>query len=810
MLGSPVTAVDPSKFMAKTEGPSQGDADAVLDLATHYTALADDSQHGGKKREAALLFSIAEGHLQDDEDYDKAQQVGTDALAIFRSIGDRAAEADSLRVVIDAVRLRAARQEKKSDEAMHLATEGLTKFREEGDKRGEGSMLLSLAGISASKRGHKNREQGLRQAKESLALYREVGDKKMEAAALLSILDLHCHLRNYIEALGAGNKALAIFQDLEDRKGEARALHGLAVARFYNDQFEGAVRSSKDALAIFRELGLRKQEAFELHAMAQWHLERGNGREAVVAGKEALDILEAIDTGKGWQSMALSTLAAAYTSNKEEDAALRVVKQALANARETSNQKGEVTTLNILANTLLGTGDAEGALPRAEEALSAARDLRDRRGEATAWHTLAKIQLARKEYAEALRGVREAVPLLRGLDDLDEEGAVNHTAVNAHLAKEKHAEAMQAAKEARNLYQKAGNRNSEGRALMVICSIHRMLGDDAEAVSAASEAQFLFQKDRDRKWEAKSLHEIAEIHSAVQNFPAALRASQKALSVIKEVDDAETHAIILGTTATIMLSVLVNKTLAAPKHAVPEDILADTVKIVESARDFAMKIADGAKNELVRRLPIPMIYAIVQVHLLCRRAPEAQAALNEADKWCKKVGDEEGEVIGLVLAGYVSMLERSTTKAMEQAEKALALAQKIEYAWGEKVATHVKDLLDKQERGIQDEPRSQVAAPQPGNSEASAVAVPEVDPEMLKLKIQDVASSLMGVDEFSSDTPLMDAGLDSLSMVEFRNELVKEFPGVDMPGALLFDYPTINALTDFVAAGIRMSGKAFG
>merc|ERR1719150_1925624 len=83
-----------------------------------------------------------------------------------------------------------------------------------------------------------------------------------------------------------------------------------------------------------------------------------------------------------------------------------------------------------------------------------------------------------------------------------------------------------------------------------------------------------------------------------------------------------------------------------------------------------------------------------------------------------------------------------------------------------------------------------------------------VDPEMLKLKIQDVANSLMGIESLAGDTPLMDAGLDSLSMVEFRNELVKEFPGVDLPGALLFDYPTVNSLAEFVADGLKAAGKS--
>jgi len=79
-----------------------------------------------------------------------------------------------------------------------------------------------------------------------------------------------------------------------------------------------------------------------------------------------------------------------------------------------------------------------------------------------------------------------------------------------------------------------------------------------------------------------------------------------------------------------------------------------------------------------------------------------------------------------------------------------------------------------------------------------AAAKPAIEPEMVKVQISEVAQSLIGDDSLAADTPLMDAGLDSLSMVEFRNELLKEFPGISLPGALLFDYPTIHALRDYI------------
>merc|ERR1739845_64030 len=53
---------------------------------------------------------------------------------------------------------------------------------------------------------------------------------------------------------------------------------------------------------------------------------------------------------------------------------------------------------------------------------------------------------------------------------------------------------------------------------------------------------------------------------------------------------------------------------------------------------------------------------------------------------------------------------------------------------------------------------------------------------------------MVGV-QMESDTPFMDAGVDSLLSIEFRSQVNQAFSGLALASTLTFDYPTIRELT---------------
>ena len=58
----------------------------------------------------------------------------------------------------------------------------------------------------------------------------------------------------------------------------------------------------------------------------------------------------------------------------------------------------------------------------------------------------------------------------------------------------------------------------------------------------------------------------------------------------------------------------------------------------------------------------------------------------------------------------------------------------------------------------------------------------------------------------NGNQPLMEAGLDSLGAVDLRNALSNAF-GVELPPTATLDYPTVDALANFIASSVAPAGS---
>jgi len=75
-----------------------------------------------------------------------------------------------------------------------------------------------------------------------------------------------------------------------------------------------------------------------------------------------------------------------------------------------------------------------------------------------------------------------------------------------------------------------------------------------------------------------------------------------------------------------------------------------------------------------------------------------------------------------------------------------------------------------------------------------------LDTDIIRGKVTEIAMRITGADdgEIELDTPLMEAGLTSNSALLLRDELSQELPGIPLPVTLVFDYPSVAAMTELI------------
>jgi acyl carrier protein len=188
---------------------------------------------------------------------------------------------------------------------------------------------------------------------------------------------------------------------------------------------------------------------------------------------------------------------------------------------------------------------------------------------------------------------------------------------------------------------------------------------------------------------------------------------------------------------------------------------------------------------------------------------------DKAYKNCEELNDYDGQEDALVVidracealklptrADRRKEAEEEAKKMQEQRQQMAAMAY-YQQTQGQLQAPPPAVLANQAARSTQMQEVAQDAPKQP-----PAAFKRDADPllmksgmsvEVVREKVNQIAASIIGGDDdYEADTPLMEAGLTSNTAVLLRDELTKDLPGIKLPPTLIFDYPSVVAISDFV------------
>mmetsp|Transcript_19186 Transcript_19186/g.54189 ORF Transcript_19186/g.54189 Transcript_19186/m.54189 type:complete len:848 (+) Transcript_19186:65-2608(+) len=808
-------------------------------LGSQYTEAADDDERSARAREAAMLYSVAEGHL-DDEAADEALATIKDSSAIFREIGDAHGLADSLRLQTKCHKARADREREQGkgrvEEKLLIDAEEQMRgelgfFRNSSDKRGEASMLMAVGELVAARGlgSSPKLAEALDYFLDAQDIAREIGDTKLEALTSYGRATLLHKRHRFKQAAQAAREAQKLFHSAGDTKYEGMSWFALGSAQINNGQVEDGFVSKRKALSIYKRIGLRKMEGTALCTFAECYLmEREDYALAIKAAQEANAIFKELND-QNWELQAHRLMVEGTSRMRDHNKALSLGKEALDLARSYDNIKELFKCTRSVAMVYMEAGRFDAAMDTADELFQLARDIEDPRWKGRAhiavgeicdvqmrWDAgedaaraavavfedcyrfeeeyfqavqfLGRVMIKKDEYEGSLFCMEIAKQVAVKSEDAYLEGAAYLGLSGSHYGLNDLEQAKKAANLAREVFAEEGYQRGEARVIKLALSDYfQEEGDPDSAIKLVSEGASLVEDIGDNKMLCQMKHRIAELQFDHGRPEQSTKAAMEALKIARMEEDKRSTCCVLFTVLLSNYTVMMDVPAADRGGKAFRQNVEKMARYAKEALGLAVKVRDPELESAANLW-------IARMHILQSKNKEAL----QAAEYCVELASHCNEMQYCMDAKLVMATAQDALGETKQAITLLKNTLQESYETGYETGVAQACALLEQILGAENAQLFLSPLVKPEDAQVRKPESKEVfrapDPNRVRHFITETVKLMVGsTDQIDADMPVMETGVDSLASVELRTQLQQEFR-VTLPSSVMFQYPTVNKL----------------
>lgn len=710
----------------RLEGDRRNEALALQTVAkTHIgkgeflrgAKVAKDAQRilhqlGDTTGEIDMLRTAVEAHLlrPEKDGLDDALRATLDTLSAVKDAENLRGEALGLNVL---AKLYVKRKEPET--AIYVVRDAVALHRELGDRKAETNLLREIINRELIPAEIETTDEALRAVKAALAVCHDSEDKRGQAVMLQTTFRILAAREKPERAIQAADEAIKLYQDLEDKDGEAEVSQLLAALLIAREDYKRALVTAQRSAELFKAADHASGELSALQLVVDIHIARGDHTAALQTSAEVLDLARGLKEPASEASLLQKMCEVYLEQGGKENAEVVVLtaKQAHSLARAARNRSTETAALVALARSTLMIGKSEEACQLAREAVHCAKDSNDRQAQIAALQAMGDISLEVGRAFDALEAAKQAMELSRFEGLVQHEAAALATVVRARLANAEPSEALRAAKEAHDRAKRLGNVRAEAAALQAVATVCLHIRAPLEAIQACDGAQAHYKKLKDRKKEAAVLGQAVKAQLLAGDAQEALRAAKEGRALCRELRDRKGEAEALDAAAQVHMSKEnYNEALdcARSMAVIYEDLRNDgllakarqtiaSLYLAKGDLQSAIEAGDSAATIYRRSEDIKseaaILHTVAQAHLqrfsneqssresrgmrsswTSQDATDAVKAALRARTLFRQLGDLTAELEALETLARAYLAKRDTREGLKAAEEALTMARR--------------------------------------------------------------------------------------------------------------------------------------